>query len=266
MKLGLIAGNGQFPLLVLEEARKQGIPVVVAAIKEETFPEIEGLAPEVHWLGIGQLGKLIQVFKQAGVDKAVMAGQVKHVQIFGSGRPDLKMMRVLLSLPQKNTDALIGGVARALAEEGIELIDSTALLKALIAEPGPLTSRKPNRGEERDIQYGRRIAREVARLDLGQTIVVKDQAVVAVEAMEGTDETIRRAARLVGGQRLTVVKVGKPNQDMRFDVPVIGMRTLEVLRECNVSAMAIDAGRTLILDRPKFLEEADRLKLAIVAD
>lgn len=271
--MGLIAGNGQFPFVVLKEAQKRGLPVVVAAIREETFPEIEkiasqgedqsGASVDVHWLNLGQLGKLIKIFKGAGVDKVMMAGQVKHARIFSSARPDLKMLRVLMSLSQKNTDTLIGGVARSLEEEGIELIDSTFLLKHLLAEPGVLTRRKPVQEEEKDIQYGRRIAREIARFDLGQTVVVKNQVVVAIEAMEGTNETVRRASRLVSGQRLTVVKVSKPNQDMRFDVPVVGPETLQVFKECTVSALAIDAGKTLILDRPEFIQKADRMKVSI---
>ena len=273
-KLGLIAGNGNFPFLVLEEARKKGIPVVVAAIREEASPEIEkvteaqfqGPAPvEVHWLGLGQLGRLIEIFKAASVDKVVMAGQVRHVQIFSSARPDIKMIKVLMSLPQKNTDSLIGGVAQVLQQEGLQLIDSTALVGELLAQPGVLTRRKPARQEAEDIEYGRSIARETVRFDLGQTIVVKDQAVVAVEAMEGTDETVRRASRLVGGRRLTVVKVSKLNQDMRFDVPVVGPRTLKVFAECRVSAMAVDAGKTLILDLPEFIEQADRMNLVILS-
>lgn len=278
-RLGLIAGNGRFPFLILEETLRQGISVVVAAIREETFPEIENFARNskisVHWLGLGQLGELIRLFKQAGVEKAVMAGQVKHTQIFfRKGRatfkegvilPDLKMVRVFMSLPHKNTESLIGGVIRTLEKVGIELIDSTLLLRSLIPDVGVLTRRRPNNEESKDMEYGRSVAREIARLDLGQTIVVKDQAVVAVEAMEGTDETIRRGARLLGGQRLTVVKASRPDQDMRFDVPAVGLSTLDVMRECNVSALAIDAGKTLILDREKFIQEADRLKATIVA-
>lgn len=274
-RLGLIAGNGQFPFLVLEEAKKRGIPVVVAAIREETFPEIEQVASPlvdpprapvaVHWFKLGQLSKLIKIFKESGVDKVIMAGQVRHTRIFSSARPDLKMMQVLMAVSPKNTDAIIGGVARALEEEGIDLVDSTFLLKPLIAESGVLTRRKPVREEEKDIEYGRRIAREIARFDLGQTVVVRNQVVVAIEAVEGTDETIRRASCLVKGQRLTVVKVSKPNQDMRFDVPVVGLRTLAVLGECNGSALAIDAGKTLILDGPKFIEKADRMKVAILS-
>ncbi len=277
-KLGLIAGNGRYPLLVLEEAIRRDIKVTVAAIREETFPEIEEFSnrPQVsvHWLGLGQLGKLIRVFKEEGVQKAILAGQVKHTQIFSrkggdsAGRhlilPDLKMMRVFLSLPQRNTQSLIGGVIEALEKEGIVFIDSTVLLASLLPEAGVLTRRKPSKDELMDIEYGRPIAKEIARLDLGQTIVIKDRAVVAVEAMEGTDETIRRAARLVGDGRLTVVKVSRPDQDMRFDVPVVGLDTLLVLRECNVSALAVDAEKTLVLDREEFIREADRLEMAVI--
>jgi len=277
-KLGLIAGNGRSPLLVLEEALRREITVTVAAIREETLPEIEEFAnrPQVsvHWLGLGQLGKLIRVFKGEGVQKAIMAGQVKHTQIFSrkggdsSGRrlilPDLKMMKVFMSLPERNTQSLIGGVIEELEKEGIEFIDSTVLLASLLPEAGVLTRREPSSEELMDIEYGRPIAQEIARLDLGQTVVIKDRAVVAVEAMEGTDETIRRASRLVGGGRLTVIKVSRPGQDMRFDVPVVGLDTLLVLKECNVSALAVDAEKTLVLDREEFIREADRLEMAVI--
>ncbi len=284
-KLGLIAGNGQLPFLVLEQALKQGLCVLVAAIREEATPEIEAFARQhssssdsqvcVRWLGLGQLAKLIRVFKEGGVDKVVMAGQVKHLQIFAPKGPsaskdnmtfpDWKMARVLWSLPRKNTSSLIGAVAKVLEEEGIELIDSTFLLRPLLPKQGVLTRRKPTREEWKDIKYGRVVAREVARLDLGQTIVVKDQAVVAVEAMEGTDETIWRAARLVKRQRLTVIKSSRPHQDMRFDVPVTGMQTLKVLGECHVSAMAISAEKTLILEREEFIQKANKLGITIVS-
>ena len=279
-KLGLIAGSGQFPFVVMGEAIKRELPVVVAAIREETSPEIEDFnstcGVEVHWLELGQLGKLIRLFRTAGVDKALMAGQVKHNRIFyrkgvASSRvrialPDARMLRLLMSLPKKNTESLIGGVIKALEKEGIVFIDSTLLLKPLFPENGVLTSRQPDDEELRNIQYGRPVAREIARLDLGQTIVVKDQAVVAVEAMEGTDETIRRAEQLAEGQRLTVIKVSRPSQDMRFDVPVIGLKTLDILKQCNVSALAIDAGRTLLLDRAELIREADSSQITIVAD
>ncbi len=280
-RLGLIAGNGRFPILALREAIKKQIPVVVAAIKEEASPEIETLAGEgagcsFHWVGLGQLGKLIALFKRESVDRAIMAGQVKHAKIFAPGSrnarrllsalPDARMLRLLISLPRRDTESLIGGIAEVLAEEGVRLIDSTSLLADLLPKPGTLTKRPPNQEETGDFEYGRPLARELARLDLGQTLVVKDRAVVAVEAMEGTDETIRRASRLVDGQRLTVVKVSRPRQDMRFDVPVVGLDTIRTLRECHVSALSIDAGRTLILDREAFIAEADRLRLTVVAN
>ncbi|HXK60082.1 MAG TPA: UDP-2,3-diacylglucosamine diphosphatase LpxI [Acidobacteriota bacterium] len=281
-RLGLIAGNGRFPFLVLEEAVRRSIPVTVVAIKEETSPDIEKVfTPEkgvaVHWVGVGHLGKLLRIFKKSGVDKAIMAGQVKHNRIFSREEsfsvsrvaatiPDLTMLRLLMSLPRKNTEALIGGVADILARNGIELLDSTCLLQHLLAPSGLLTSRKPTEDEWRNIRYGREVAREIARLDIGQTIVIKDQAVVAVEAMEGTDETIRRAACLAGYRPLTVIKVSRPKQDMRIDVPVLGKQSLEVFRACHVSALALDAGKTLILDRQEFMAEADRMKMTIVAE
>ncbi len=279
-KLGLIAGNGQFPFLVLRQAIRQNVPVVVVAIREETFPEIEEFASDsgvsIHWLDLGQLGKLIRLFKEADVTQALMAGQVKHARIFsGKGNssskwgvtvPDMKMMGLLASLPRKSTRTLLEGVIGVLEKEGFECIDSTVLLKPLLAESGVLTRRHPNGEEQKDIDYGRSVAREIARLDVGQTIVVKDQAVVAVEAMEGTDATIRRAAQLVGRQRLTVVKVSRPDQDMRFDVPVIGLETFEVLGECNVSALSLDADKTLMIDRDEFIKKADASGIAIVAD
>ncbi|RPJ83460.1 MAG: LpxI family protein [Acidobacteria bacterium] len=281
-KLGLIAGNGRFPFLVLEEAVRRNIPVVVAAIKEETSPEIEQCyrpeqGVEVHWLGLGHLGRLLRLFRDSAVDKAIMAGQVKHSRIFSreaplsvskiaASLPDLTMLGVLLSLPRKNTEALIGAIAAVLEKNGIKLLDSTCLLEHLLAPAGVLTHRQPTEEEWRNIRYGREIAREIARLDIGQTIVIKDQAVVAVEAMEGTDETIRRAAALAGGRPVTVVKVSRANQDMRFDVPVIGEKSLDVFRECRVSALAIDAGKTLIFDRQEFTAAADRLKMTITAE
>src|SRR5881392_1203846 len=218
MKLGLIAGNGKFPFLVIEGARRAGASVAVAAIREETDPEIERVAETLIWVGIGQLGKMLRFFKSEGVDKAIMAGQVKHVQIFSKAIPDVRMLKMLLRLPRRNTDALIGAVADELAAEGIELIDSTFFLKDQLPQTGILTKRAPDERERGDMEYGLEIAREIARLDLGQTIVIRDRACVAIEAMEGTDETIRRAGQLAKG-RLTVVKVAKPSQDMRFDVP-----------------------------------------------
>jgi UDP-2,3-diacylglucosamine hydrolase len=265
MRYGLIAGNGKFPLLVLDAARSQGIDMVVAAIKEEAFEEINSAARTVHWIGLGQLSKLIKTFKQEGVTRAIMAGQVKHKQIFSSIVPDLKLVKLLASLASKNTDSLIGAVAGVLEEEGITLMESTAFLKPLLPEPGVLTVRPPNEGEAKDIEYGRRIAREIARMDIGQSVVVRDQACVAVEAMEGTDDVIRRAAFLAGHQPITVVKVSKPKQDMRFDVPVVGLPTVELMVQTNATALAIDAHKTLLIDRDKVLAFANSHQISIVA-
>lgn len=264
MRYGLIAGNGQFPFLVLEGARVAGVAMSVAAIKEETDPRIEQLAERVAWVGIGQLGKMIRFFKREGVEKAVMAGQVKHVQIFSGALPDLRMLALLWKLPRRNTDALIGGVANELAKEGITLIDSTFFVQDNLPQPGTLTRRAPDERERGDIEYGLTIAREIARLDLGQTVVVRNRACVAVEAMEGTDAVIRRAGTLVKG-KLTVVKVAKPNQDMRFDVPVVGLPTVEAMLEAGATCLCLTAGRTLIFDRAAFLQKADEAGLAIVA-
>jgi DUF1009 family protein len=261
---GLIAGNGRFPFLILEAARERGIDVVVAAIKEETFPEIESLGYPVHWLGLGQLGKLIRLFKQAGVHKAIMAGQVKHARIFGGSIPDLAMIRMLAGLRTNNTDSLIGGVAEVLAKSGITLVDSTELLQENMATEGQWSLRALNAREQADVDYGRPIAICIAGMDLGQTIVVRDKAVVAIEAMEGTDATIRRAGDLVGRQRLTVIKVSKPGQDMRFDVPVVGPPTLRAMIESGATALVLDARRTLVLDRKEMLQLADQNDIAIV--
>ena len=266
MKFGLIAGNGRFPFLVLEGARTEGVEMAVAAIKEETDPAIENIANTVEWVSVGHLGKLIKFFKREGVTRAIMAGQVKHVQIFKlNALPDLRMARMLARLKRRNTDALIGAVAAELESEGVMLIDSTTFLQPLLAREGVLTGRAPNKREMADIEYGLNVATELARLDLGQTIVVKSEAVVALEAMEGTDATIRRASELVRGRPITVVKVAKPNQDMRFDVPVIGLNTVETLRDCNVTAMSITADKTLIFDRDETITTADRNRVAIVA-
>jgi UDP-2,3-diacylglucosamine hydrolase len=264
-RFGLIAGNGKFPFLVLEAARSQGIEMVVVAIREEACPEIESQAKISHWVGLGQLGRLIKIFKAEGVRQAIMAGQVKHRQIFSSIVPDLRLLKVLTSLKAKNTDSLIGAIAGVLEEEGITLVDSTIFLKPLIPDPGILTARDPDESESRDIHYGRKIAREIARLDLGQTLVVRDQACVAVEAMEGTDAVIRRAALLTGNKRTTVIKVSKPSQDMRFDVPVIGLGTLELMAEVNASALAIDAHKTLLIDREKLISYANQHRISISA-
>ncbi len=263
MKLGLIAGNGKFPFLVLEGAKRAGVSVAVAAIREETDPEIELLAEQLTWVGIGQLGKMIRFFKTAGVDKVIMAGQVKHVQIFSRAIPDVRMLKMLLRLPRRNTVALIGAVAQELASEGIELIDSTCFLRDQLAQPGNLSKRKPDERERADIEYGLEIANEIARLDLGQTIVVRDRACVAIEAMEGTDAVIRRAGQLVSG-RLTIVKIAKPDQNMRFDVPVVGLPTIETMSEAGATCICLTAGKTLIFDREEMLALANKNKMAIV--
>jgi DUF1009 family protein len=311
MKLGLIAGNGRFPFLLLDAARAQGLEVVVAAIKEETDPEIDRRAESdsgvtVHWLSLGELSRLIETFRDAGVAKAVMAGQVKHKQIFSSIRPDWRLAKLLLNLRTRSTDALLGAVAKVLSDEGIELISSTTFLEPLLAEEGVLTSRAPDADECLNIEYGLGVARALAGFDIGQTVVVAAQACVAVEAMEGTDATIERASRLMNSldeltevaesadvaesapgnvtvepaanpasetslpssllaRRLTVVKVAKPNQDMRFDVPVIGISTVETMIRAGASCLSIEAARTLLFDRDALLKRASGAGIAIVA-
>ncbi|MGB9070024.1 MAG: UDP-2,3-diacylglucosamine diphosphatase LpxI [Candidatus Acidiferrales bacterium] len=262
---GLIAGNGDFPFLVLEGARSRGIEMAVIAIREEASPALEQAAKRFHWISLGELGRGIDLLHQEGVKHAVMAGQVKHNKIFSSIRPDWRLAKLLLTLSTKNTDSLIGAVARVLEEEGIELVDSTKFLGPLLPREGILTKRAPDESETADIEYGRRIAAQIAGLDLGQTVVVRDRACVAMEAMEGTDETIERAARIAGRQRLVVVKVSKPRQDMRFDVPVIGLQTIEVMRRSNATALAIDAGRTLLFEREALVRAADEGGIAIQA-
>lgn len=262
---GLIAGNGSFPFLVLEGARSRGIDMAVIAIREEASPALEQVAKRLHWISLGELSRGIELLHREGVKRAVMAGQVKHNKIFSAIRPDWRLAKLLLALPAKNTDALIGGVARVLEDEGIELVDSTKFLGALLAQTGVLTPRAPDAAEMADIEYGREIARQIAGLDLGQTVVIRDRACVAIEAMEGTDETIERAARIAGGQRLAVIKVSKPRQDMRFDVPVIGLKTIEVMRRSNATALAIDAGRTLLFEREALIAAAADAGIAIQA-
>ncbi|HEX7087429.1 MAG TPA: UDP-2,3-diacylglucosamine diphosphatase LpxI [Vicinamibacterales bacterium] len=268
-RLGLIAGNGSFPFLILDAARAQGIPVTVIAVKEEAFPELAEAAArepaaDFHWVSLGQLGTCIRLLKQAGVRRAVMAGQVKHVKIFSGIMPDLTLLSVLRRLRAKNTDALIAAVADVMAEHGITLIDSTELLRPLMAGAGTLSSRPPSADEEADFDFGYRIADAIAGLDIGQSIAVKDRAVVAVEAMEGTDEMIRRAGQLAGpGVRL--VKVAKPMQDMRFDVPVVGVQTIRELQAIGATAMSVDAGKTLLIDGPAaVLRAADEAGIAVV--
>ena len=263
MNYGLIAGNGQFPFLVVEGALKQGVSLAVVAIKEETDPRINEIAENVTWVGIGQLGKMISFFKKQGVEKAIMAGQVKHVQIFSGAIPDLRMVKMLWNLPRRNTDALIGGVADEMAKEGIELIDSTYFIKDQLASEGVLTKRKPTDFERENIEYGLHIASGTARLDIGQTIVVRSKACIAIEAMEGTDATIRRAGELANG-KLTVVKVAKPDQDMRFDVPVVGLPTIEAMIAAGATCLSITAGKTLIFERDEMLKLADANKICVI--
>jgi UDP-2,3-diacylglucosamine hydrolase len=268
MKLGLIAGNGRFPFLVLDAARSLGHDVTVVAVKDEAFPELEAAAARapaapVHWVNLGQLGKCIAALEHAGCTKAVMAGQVKHTKIFGGIVPDMTMLSVLARLRAKNTDALIAAVADVMREHGIELLDSTGFLEPLLAREGVLTGRGPSPDEQADLEFGYRMADAIAGLDVGQTICVKARAVVAVEAMEGTDETIGRAGRLAG-RGFSVVKVAKPNQDMRFDVPVVGVATIEALSRAGGAVLSIDAGKTLMLDGPRMIATADAAGIVIV--
>ena len=295
MTLGLIAGNGRFPFLLLDAARAQGHTVVVAAIKEETDPEMDRRAAAdsgvtVHWLSLGELSKLIETFQKAGVTQAAMAGQVKHKQIFSSIRPDWRLAKLLLNLRTRSTDALLSAVAKVLSDEGIELISSTTFLQPLLAEEGILTQRAPDEEERKNIEYGLQVAQSLAAFDIGQTVVVAAQACVAVEAMEGTDATIERAGRLMRSlddsapgdaapepppepaspsstlaRKLTVVKVAKPDQDMRFDVPVIGLPTIETMICAGASCLSIEAGRTLLFDREALLQRANQAGIAIVS-
>ncbi len=275
-KLGLIAGNGKFHFLVLDAARAQGYDVVVAAIKEETSPDIESRgASAVHWLSLGELSKLIETFQREGVRRAVMAGQVKHKQIFSNIRPDWRLAKLLLSLTKRNTDSLLGAVANVLAEEGITLEKSTWLLEPLLAKAGVLTKREPNEQERKNIDYGRAVALQLAQHDIGQTVVIAESACVAVEAMEGTDATIERAGQIMRSldseastleRALTVVKVAKPNQDMRFDVPVVGVRTIQVMSAAGATCLALDAGKCLLLDGNKIVDAANAADIVVVAD
>jgi DUF1009 family protein len=278
-RLGLIAGNGRFPFLLLDAARAHGAEVIVAAIKEETDAEMNDRAAldpgvRIYWLSLGELSKLIETFQREGVHRAVMAGQVKHKQIFSSIRPDWRLAKLLLSLSTKNTDMLLGAIAKVLGDEGIELISSTAYLEPLLAQAGVLTERRPSERELADIAYGRRVAETIAGFDIGQTVVIASQACVAVEAMEGTDAAIERAGALMRSldadastleRNLTVVKVAKPKQDMRFDVPVIGVATIEAMARAGATCLSLEAGRTLIFDREKVIALADASFIAVVA-
>src|SRR6202035_1146370 len=275
-RIGLIAGNGKFPLLVLDAARAAGYEPVVVAIKEEAVPESEGHgAASVHSLSLGELSKLIEIFHGEGVSRAIMAGQVKHKQIFSAIRPDWRLAKLLLSLTTRNTDSLLGAVAKVLADEGITLESSTWLLEPLLVKSGVLTRRAPTEQERKNIDYGRAVARQLAQHDIGQTVVIAESACVALEAMEGTDATIERAGHIMGSLRgdastlsraLTVVKIAKPNQDMRFDVPVIGVKTIEVMQAAGATCLALDAGKCLLLDGDRILDAANAAGIAVVAD
>lgn len=292
MKLGLIAGNGTFPLLLLDAAKAQGYEVVVAAIKEETSAAIAQKNPaSLYWLSLGELSRLIEIFKAEGITRAVMAGQVKHKQIFSAIKPDWRLAKLLLSLGTRNTDSLLGAIAKVLADEGIVLENSTSLLEPLLAKPGILSRRAPNEQERKNIEYGREVARRLADFDIGQTVVIAEAACVALEAMEGTDATIERAGQIMQSldwesnkgtsgslpagslpkasllsRALTVVKIAKPKQDMRFDVPVIGVKTIETMARAGASCLAIDAARCLLLDGDKTILAADEAQVALSAD
>lgn len=268
MRLGLIAGNGRFPFLVLDAARRMGYDVTIVAVREEADPALAGAAARhppaaIHWVSLGELGRAIAVLCEAGATEAVMAGQVKHVKLFSGIMPDRLLLSVLMRLRARNTDALISAIAGVLGDHGITLVDSTSFLTPLLAGAGVLTRRRPTAEEEADFDFGYRLADAIAGLDIGQTIAVKDAAVVAVEAMEGTDETIGRAGRLAGpGTR--IIKVAKPNQDMRFDVPVVGVATIESMRAAGASALSVDAGRTLFVDGEDVVAAANQCEIAIV--
>ncbi len=264
MRYGLIAGNGRFPVLALENARRLGHDVTAIGIAEEASREIESLAPRCHWISLGQLSKLIEILKAEDIHELVMCGQVKHAKIFSAIVPDWRLVKLLASLPSKNTDGLIRGVIKILEDEGIHLRESTFLLTPLLAGAGPLTRRKPTKEEQRDIEYGRRVANALAGFDVGQSVAICERACVAVEAMEGTDAMLRRAASLVNGRPLTLVKVARGREHMLFDVPVAGANTIPVMLEAGATALAVEAGRTLLLDRDVMLEAADRAGIAIV--
>jgi DUF1009 family protein len=263
MRYGLIAGNGRFPLLALESARRLGVDVTVIAIEEEASREVEAAAPRCYWISLGQLGKLIDILKQEGITEVAMCGQVKHAKIFSSIVPDWRLLKLLASLPSRNTDGLIGGVVRILEAEGIHLRDSTELLKPLLASPGAMTRRKPSKEEMTDIEYGTRVAGALAGFDVGQSVAICERACVALEAMEGTDAMLRRAGSLVNGRRLSLVKVARRREHMLFDVPVIGYDTVPVMRETGATVAAVEAGRTLMLDRERLIEAANESDIAI---
>jgi UDP-2,3-diacylglucosamine hydrolase len=263
-RYGLIAGNGRFPLLALESARQLGLEITVIAIQEEASKEVEALAARCHWISLGQLGKMIEICKQDGITEVMMCGQVKHAKIFSSIAADWRLFKLLATLPAKNTDGLIGGVIKILADEGIQLRDSTMLLKPLLATAGVMTVRKPEKDELTEIEYGRRVANALAGFDVGQSVAICERACVAVEAMEGTDAMLRRAATLVNGRRMALVKVARRREHLLFDVPVVGVDTVPVMRETGTTVLAVEAGRTLMLDKERMIEAANSAGIAIV--
>lgn len=262
-RYAMIAGNGRFPVLALEAARKIGLEIVAIGIEEEASKEIEALAPRCYWISLGQLSRLIDILQNEGIRQVMLCGQVKHAKIFSSIRADWRLLKLLGSMREKNTDALIGGVARVLKDEGIELVDSTLLLKDLLAGEGALTKRLPDSHEQRDIDYGRRVAEALSGFDIGQSVAIAGGACVAVEAMEGTDAMLRRAASLAGGKPLRLVKASRRRAHLLFDVPVAGPETIEVMKETGTTALAIDAGRTLLLDKKEMLAAAERYGIAV---
>jgi len=264
MRYGLIAGNGRFPMLALESARRLGHDVTVIAIQEEASQEVESLAPRCHWISLGQLSRLIEILKSEGITEVVMCGQVKHAKIFSAIRPDWRLVKLLAALPSKNTDGLIGGVIKVLEDEGIHLRDSTSLLKPMLADEGAMTRRRPEKDEMTDVTYGRRVANALAGFDVGQSVAICERACVATEAMEGTDAMLRRAASLVNGRRLSLVKVARRREHLLFDVPVVGLSTIPVMRETGTTVLAVEAGRTLMLDKAEMVAAADEAGIAIV--
>lgn len=264
-RYGLIAGNGRFPILALETARSLGHEVVVVAIEGEASKEIEQQGAPVHWISIAQLGKLIDILKREGVREVMMTGQVKHVSLFSSLTPDWRLLKLLTSLKERNTSALIGGVQKVLRDEGIELVDSTILLKPLLAGEGVLTRRRPTKEEEADIRYGRRVAHALAAVDVGQSVAISEKACVAAEAMEGTDAMLRRAATLTNGKPLRLIKASRGRAHMLFDVPVAGPNTIETMIETGTTAFALDAGRTLLIDKAEMLKRANDAGITIAS-
>jgi len=264
MRYGLIAGSGRFPMLALESARKLGHDVTVIAIQEEASREVETLAPRCHWISLGQLSKLIEILKQEGIAEVVMCGQVKHAKIFSSIRPDWRLVKLLAALPSKNTDGLIGGVIKVLEDEGIHLRDSTLLLKPMLAGAGVMTRRKPGKDELAGVKYGRRVANALAGFDVGQSVAICERACVALEAMEGTDAMLRRAASLANGRPLALIKVARRREHLLFDVPVVGLGTIPVMKETGTTVLAVEAGRTLMLDKAETIQAADEAGIAIV--